>query len=105
MLGKDSTRHSLPMDRLVQGNPGQLLDMVQTKVISVHSLFLLLRFFFNYYFFGVIDLTFTASHFYSPSFDFYCFPSSLHSICLIYRSFKGRILNNGCLSSLVVTSL
>lgn len=46
MLGKDSTRHSLPMDRLVQGNLGQLLDMVQTKVISVHSLFLLLHFFF-----------------------------------------------------------
>lgn len=45
MLGKDSTRHSLPMDRLVLGNLGQLLDMVQTKVISVHSLFLLLRFF------------------------------------------------------------
>lgn len=62
-------------------------------------------FFFYYYYFGVIDLTFTASHFYSPSFDFYCFPSSLHSICPIYRSFKGRILNNGCLSSLVVTSL
>lgn len=46
MLGKDSTRHSLPMDRLVQGNLGQLLDMVQTKVTSVHSLFLLLCFFF-----------------------------------------------------------
>lgn len=45
MLGKDSTRHSLPMDRLVQGNLGQLLDMVQTKVTSVHSLFLLLCFF------------------------------------------------------------
>ena len=104
MLGKDSTHHSLLMDRLVQGNLGQLLDMVQTKVISVHSHFLLL-FYFYFYFFGVIDLTFTASHFYSPSFDFYCFPSSLHSICLIYRSFKGRILNNGCLSSLVFTSL
>ena len=51
MLGKDSTRHSLPMDRLVQGNPGQLLDMVQTKVISVHSLFLLLRFFLLLLFF------------------------------------------------------
>lgn len=63
MLGKDSTRHSLPMDRLVQGNLGQLLDMVQTKVTSVHSLFLLLCFFFYYYFFGVIDLTFTASQF------------------------------------------
>lgn len=104
MLGKDSTRHSLLMDRLVQGNLGQLLDMVQTKVTSVHSHFLLL-FYFYFYFFSVIDLTFTASHFYSPSFDFYCFPSSLHSICPIYRSFKGRILNNGCLSSLVVTSL
>ena len=50
MLGKDSTRHSLPMDRLVQGNLGQLLDMVQTKVTSVHSLFLLLCFFFYYFF-------------------------------------------------------
>lgn len=50
MLGKDSTRHSLPMDRLVLGNLGQLLDMVQTKVISVHSLFLLLRFFLLLFF-------------------------------------------------------
>lgn len=50
MLGKDSTRHSLPMDRLVQGNLGQLLDMVQTKVISVHSLFLLLHFFLLLFF-------------------------------------------------------
>lgn len=50
MLGKDSTRHSLPMDRLVQGNLGQLLDMVQTKVISVHSLFLLPRFFLLLFF-------------------------------------------------------
>lgn len=50
MLGKDSTRHSLPMDRLVQGNLGQLLDMVQTKVTSVHSLFLLLRFFLLLFF-------------------------------------------------------
>lgn len=104
MLGKDSTHHSLLMDRLVQGNLGQLLDMVQTKVTSVHSHFLLL-FYFYFYFFGVIDLTFTASHFYSPSFDFNCFPSSMHSICPIYRSYKGRILNNGCLSSPVVTSL
>ena len=35
MLGKDLTRHSLLMARLVQGNLGQLLDMVQTKVTSV----------------------------------------------------------------------